>query len=215
MFASIRRYRLIYGSMDELTHRVDVGFAELLSASPGFVSYEFIDRGDGEIVTVSVFSEMQQAEASRELAQRWTVANLRGFDFVRLDETRGEIKVSRASRDMLAPTHARDGKFASLRHYVLRGDSVHEVMRLVDDLLADELQLLDGFDAYHVLDCGAGKILSISLFRDQAAAEESDEAALQFVRSRLDTFDIERTEIVGGDVVVSRAAAKVLEPAHA
>lgn len=215
MFASIRRYRLIYGSMDELTNRVDVGFAELISALPGFVSYEFIDCGDGEIVTVSVFSEAGQADASRELAQRWTTAYLRGFDFVRLDETRGEIKVSRASRDMLAPTHGRDGKFASLRHYVLRGDSLHEVMRLVDELLADELQLLDGFDAYHVLDSGGGKILSISLFRDQAAAEQSDEAALQFVRNRLDTFAIERTEIVGGDVIVSRAAAKLLEPAHA
>jgi hypothetical protein len=215
MFASIRHYRLTYGSMNELTRRVDLGFAELVSALPGFVSYEFIDCGDGEIVTVSVFGEAQQAEASSELARRWTVESLRGFDFVRLDQTRGEVKVSRASLDMLEPTHGRDGKFASLRHYVMREDTVPEVLRLADELLADELELLDGFEAYHVIDCGGGKILSISLFRDQAAAEESDEAALVFVRNRLATFGIERTEILGGDVVVSRAAAKVLEPAHA
>jgi hypothetical protein len=214
MFASIRHHRLKRGSMDELTRRVDGGFANLISAEPGFVSYEFIDCGDGEIVTVSVFREARQAESSRELAQRWSAENLQGFDFARLEVMRGEIDVSRASRDMLAPTHARDGKFASLRHYLLRG-SLHDVMRLVDEVLADELQAIDGFDAYHVLDCGGGKLLSISLFRDQAAAEESDDVALGFVREQLDVFDIERTEVVGGEVVVSRAMAELLQPTHA
>jgi hypothetical protein len=128
---------------------------------------------------------------------------------------RGEIDVSRASRDMLAPTHARDGKFASLRHYVLRGDALHDVMRLADEVLADEIQALDGFDAYHVLDCGGGRILTISLFRDQEAAEQSDDLALRFVRERLDAYDIERTQIVGGEVAVSRAMAELLEPTHA
>jgi hypothetical protein len=201
--------------MDELTRRVDDGFANLISAEPGFVSYEFIDCGDGEIVTVSVFSEARQAESSRELAQRWSAESLQGFDFARLEVMRGEIDVSRASRDMLAPTHARDGKFASLRHYVLRGDALHDVMRLADEVLADEIQALDGFDAYHVLDCGGGKILTISLFRDQEAAEQSDDLALRFVRERLDAYDIERTQIVGGEVAVSRAMAELLEPTHA
>jgi hypothetical protein len=201
--------------MDELTRRVDDGFANLISAEPGFVSYEFIDCGDGEIVTVSVFSEARQAESSRELAQRWSAESLQGFDFARLEVMRGEIDVSRASRDMLAPTHARDGKFASLRHYVLRGDALHDVMRLADEVLADEIQALDGFDAYHVLDCGGGRILTISLFRDQEAAEQSDDLALRFVRERLDAYDIERTQIVGGEVAVSRAMAELLEPTHA
>ena len=43
MFASIRRYRLQRGSMDELTRRVDEGFAEEIGRQPGFVAYELID----------------------------------------------------------------------------------------------------------------------------------------------------------------------------
>jgi hypothetical protein len=74
---------------------------------------------------------------------------------------------------------------------------------------------LDGFEAYHALDCGRTEILSISLFRDQATAEASDDLALKFVGEELGEFDIERTEVIGGEVIVSRAVAELLEPAHA
>ena len=106
MFASIRRYRLRQGPIAELTRRVDESFAAEISAQPGFGSYEFIDCGGDEIVTLSVFREAQQAEASRELAQRWTEQNLGDFEFARIESLRGEILVNRAAPDMLAPGHA-------------------------------------------------------------------------------------------------------------
>jgi hypothetical protein len=87
-------------------------------------------------------------------------------------------------------------------------------MHIVDEVFADEIEAMDGFEAYHALDCGS-EIVSISLLRDQAAAEESDERALEFVRRELADFGIERTEVIGGEVVVSRAMATLLEPAHA
>jgi hypothetical protein len=216
MFAGFRRYRLARGSMDDLVRRVDESFAEDIARQPGFVSYEFMDCGDGEIMTVSVFETGGEAEASRELAQRWTEENLGDMDFARMDALRGEILVSRADQDMLTPSHAgSDEKFASARRYMLRRGSVQDLMHVVDEQFADRLQEMDGFDAYHALDCGRGEVLSISLFRDQPAAEESDELALQFVREQLTDFDLERTEVVGGRVTVSRAVAQLLEPAHA
>ena len=215
MFASIRRYRLQRGSMEELTRRVDEGFAEDIGRRPGFVAYEFMDCGDGEIVTLSVFRDADQAEASRELALRWTEENLQDLEFGRLEALRGEILVSRAARDMLEPGHAGAArKFASVRRYRLRTGSIGELMHIVDEVFADEIEAMDGFEAYHALDCGS-EIVSISLLRDQAAAEESDERALEFVRRELGDFDIERTEVIGGEVLVSRAMATLLEPAHA
>jgi hypothetical protein len=62
------------------------------------------------------------------------------------------------------------------------------------------------------LDCG-GEIVSISLVRDQA--EESDERARGSVRRELADFGVVRTEVMGGEVVVSRAMATLLEPKHA
>ena len=215
MFASIRRYRLQRGSMEELTRRVDEGFAEDIGRRPGFVAYEFMDCGDGEIVTLSVFRDADQAEASRELALRWTEENLQDLEFGRLEALRGEILVSRAARDMLEPGHAGAArKFASVRRYRLRTGSTGELMHIVDEVFAEEIEAMDGFEAYHALDCGS-EIVSISLLRDQAAAEESDERALEFVRRELGDFDIERTEVIGGEVLVSRAMATLLEPAHA
>jgi heme-degrading monooxygenase HmoA len=216
MFASIRRYRLTRGSIDELTRRVDEGFAEQISSQPGFVSYEFMDCGDAEIMTISIFGEAEQAEASREFARVWTGENLDDLDFDTLEALRGEVMVSRADRHMLEPAHiAAAGRFGSVRRYSMRTGSIDELMHLVDEVFADDVSSLDGFEAYHALDCGDGEIVSISLFRDQAAAEVSDERALAFVRDRLSAFDLERTEVIGGEVHVSRAMAELLEPAHA
>jgi hypothetical protein len=216
MFASIRRYRLQRGPLQELARRVDDGFAEEVAAQPGFVSYEFIDGSDGVVITLSVFRDADQAEASRALAQRWTEESLQDFEFSRIEALRGEILVSRAARDVLEPGHAGTSeKFASLRRYRLRSGSVAELMHVVDDVFADQIQQMDGFEAYHALDCGRGEVISVSLFRDQATAEESDERALEFIRDRLSDFDIERTEVIGGAVTVSRALADLLEPAHA
>ena len=216
MFASIRRYRLQRGSMEELARRVDDGFAGDLGRRPGFVAYEFMDCSDGEIITLSVFRDGDQAEASRELAQQWTEENLQDLEFRRLEALHGEILVSRAARDMLEPGHAGAAqKFASVRRYRLRSGSIGELMHIVDEVFADEIEAMDGFEAYHALDCGGGEIVSISLLRDQAAAEESDERALEFVNGELGDFDIERTAVIGGEVTVSRAMATLLEPAHA
>jgi hypothetical protein len=216
VFASIRRYRLQRGPMEELTRRVDEGFAEDIGRRPGFVAYEFMDCGDGEILTLSMFRDADQAETSRELAQRWTEENLQDLEFSCLAALRGEILVSRAARDMLAPGHVGAArKFASVRRYQLRTGSIAELMHIVDEVFAAEIEAMDGFEAYHALDCGGGEIVSISLLRDQAAAEESDDRALEFVRRELGRFDIERTEVLGGEVVVSRAMATLLEPAHA
>jgi hypothetical protein len=216
MFASIRRYRLRQGPMDELARRVDTGFAEEIGAQPGFVSYEFIDCGEGEVITVSIFREADEAEASRVLASQWTEQSLADFEFSRIEALRGEIKVSRAAQDMLEPGHAGAGeKFASLRRYRLHSGSVPELAHVVDEGFAEEIRGMDGFEAYHALDCGGGELFTISLFRDQAKAEESDQRALELIRNELSGFQIDRTEVRGGRVLVSRALADLLEPAHA
>lgn len=216
MYASIRRYRLREGAIDDLMDRVDDGFAEEISQQPGFCSYEAIDCGDGEVATISVFRESGQAEASRDLAQRWTEENLADFEFDRLPAMSGEIMVSRAADGMLEPGHTDTSKaFASLRRYMLRRGAVEDLMHIVDERFADRVADLPGFLGYHALDCGGGELLSISLFEDLEQCEASDDLALEFVEEELGDFDIERTEVLGGTVRASRAQAGVLEPAHA
>lgn len=216
MFASVRRCRMTRGSVEELARRVDAGFAEEIAAQPGFVSYEFVDCGDGEFVTISVFDFAAGATGSRELAQRWAVANRDDLEFSRMEALHGEIHVSRASDDMLEAGHVDTARrFASVRRYSLRNRSVAALMHEIDGVFADRISRLAGFEAYHALECGRYGILTVSLLRDQSTAEASDELALRFVGSELDGFDIEGTDVTGGEVLVSRAMVKLLEAAHA
>jgi hypothetical protein len=106
MYASIRRYRLVSGSMDDLLHLIDTDFAETIADAPGFVAYEAIDCGDLQLVTVSVFRDREAAAASAEMAADWIRDNLAAqFDIERLDATVGEVAVSRAMSEMLQPAH--------------------------------------------------------------------------------------------------------------
>jgi hypothetical protein len=216
MFVSIRRCRMHRGSVEELARRVDEGFAEQISAQPGFVSYEFVDCGEGEFMTVSIFDFATGARDSRELALRWAQEHRHDVDFLRTEALHGEIYVSRASADMLEAGHVGAArKFASLRRYSLRDGSVAALMRKVDEVFADRIQALDGFEAYHALVCGFSEILTVSLFGDQASAGASDDLGLQFAGQELGGFEIERTDVIAGEVLVSRAVVKLLEPEHA
>ena len=105
MFATIRRYRLTTGSMDDLLHEVDVGFAEMIQEQHGFVAYEVLDCGDGMVTTISTFADRAAAEASTEQAAAWIRDNLADYDMDRLDVQTGELAVSRAREEMLVPAH--------------------------------------------------------------------------------------------------------------
>jgi hypothetical protein len=216
MFANIRRYRLVRGSMDELMHRVDESFAEQIGAQEGFVSYQVIELPEGEVISVSVFEGPKQAEASRELSRRWTDTELSDMDLQRVETLRSEIDVSRASEALLEPLHVASGsEFCALRRYVLREGSINEALRRVDASFAETVQGVDGFRGYMLLELGNDELVSLSFFRDRAGADASDELAARFVREELADFDIVRIDARSGDVRVSRAQAEVLVPEHA
>jgi hypothetical protein len=216
MFASMRRYRLQPGLLAEFTRRVDESFADEIAAQPGFVSYVLIDCGGGDVFTLSMLLEPGQAEASRELAQRWTEANLQDIEHTRFEAIHGESVVSRAAPGMLDPGHVGAArKCVSIRYYRLRSGSVSQLLQRVDHVFADRMREMEGFEASHLLDCGDDEVLWVSLLRDDDAMEEADARAARFVREELADLRLERVVAIRGDVAVSRANLGLLAPAHA
>ena len=184
MFASMRRYRLQPGSSAEFMRRVDESFADEIAAQRGLVSYQLIDCGGGDLFTLSIFLEPGQAEASRQLAQRWTQDNLRDIEHTRFDAIHGESLVSRAAPGMLDPGHVgAERKRVSIRYYRLRSGSVGELLQRVDEVFADRLRATDGFEASHLLDCGDDELLWVSVLRDGEAIDDADVRAAQFMQS--------------------------------
>jgi hypothetical protein len=204
------------GSLSEFTRRVDESFADEIAAQPGFVSYQLIDCGGGDLFTLSIFLEPGQAEASRELAQRWTEENLEDLEHTRFEAIHGESLVSRAAPGMLDPGHVGAArKCVSIRYYRLRSGSVGQLLQRVDEAFADRMRAMQGFEASHLLDCGDDEVLWISVLSDAEAVEEADERAARFVSEELTDFRPALVVSIRGDLAVSRANAELLEPAHA
>ena len=97
MFVSIRCYFVHKAPARELAELVDQDFADRISAQPGFVSYEFLDGGEGEAMTISAFQEAVQAEDSRALARRWVDERLSDFELTTTDTVRGQVKLTHAT----------------------------------------------------------------------------------------------------------------------
>jgi hypothetical protein len=212
MFASMRRYRLQPVSLPEFTRRVDESFADEIAAQPGFVSYELIDCGGGDLFTLSIFLEPGQAEASRELAQRWTEEHLEDIEHTRFEAIHGESVLSHAAPGMLEPAHVGGPrKSVSIRYYRLRSGSVGQLLQR----FAERTRTLRGFEASHLLDCGDDEVLWIDVLRDEDAIKEADDRMAAFVREELTDFRPEFVVAIRGAIAVSRANAELVEPAHA
>ena len=104
--------------------------------------------------------------------------------------------------------------YAMVRRYRADHEDVDEIAHRVDQEFAETISGEPGFCDYQVVDCGDGTIVSITIFEDEEGARRSTQMAAEFVGENLGEFRIERTDAFGGEVLVSRAADAVLEPAH-
>jgi hypothetical protein len=146
MFASVRCYYVHRATPRELAERVGEDFADRLSERPGFIAYDFLDCGDGEAMSISVFREAAQAQDSRELARRWTEEHLPDMELTITDSLHGPVLEtrSRGGRARWASVHGHRGASAAS--------------------LADAVMALDGGLACRVIDVGGGELLTVGLF---------------------------------------------------
>jgi Antibiotic biosynthesis monooxygenase len=98
--------------------------------------------------------------------------------------------------------------YAAIRQYEMGAGSVADFMRAVDEGFADALSQQPGFRAYHVIASGSDEIVAVTLFEDQGSAAWSDEVAAEFVRERLQQFQLNLTSSMSGEVGVSRVTSE-------
>jgi hypothetical protein len=104
--------------------------------------------------------------------------------------------------------------FATARTYRVAEGTMGAVMHRVDRDFAEALSREPGFISYQALEVGDDAMMTISVFMTLEQAQESNDLAARWVMDELAEFDIERVGISGGEVMVSRASADVLVPAH-
>jgi heme-degrading monooxygenase HmoA len=105
MYASIRRYRMGAGSIDDAMHLADTEFADRLSEEPGFIDYQVVATSDDTILSMTIFEDEEQCLASNDMAAEFVREHLAPFQIERLEVFGGEVMVSRAAEKVLVPAH--------------------------------------------------------------------------------------------------------------
>lgn len=75
MYTTVRKYEGVTNSQ-EASRKVQEGFVPLISAMPGFVEYQWVDLGQGAMLSISVFDVLGHAIESNQAAAAWVGKNL-------------------------------------------------------------------------------------------------------------------------------------------
>ena len=76
MYAVIRKYQFDHKDSDEINHRISDVFVHLISKSPGFIDYYWLNSGEGQGVSFSVFRDKNGAEESVRIAANFVAQHL-------------------------------------------------------------------------------------------------------------------------------------------
>jgi hypothetical protein len=105
VFSNVRTYRASPGDIDRIMRAIDESFAPELSTQPGFVAYQAIDCGGGEVVTITTFRAESDAANSAGLAKDFIARELSDVDLERTGMFNGAVSVSQAVEEVLEPAH--------------------------------------------------------------------------------------------------------------
>ena len=96
---------------------------------------------------------------------------------------------------------------AAIRMYQVDPGSVDELRRGVNESLLPIIKDVYGFQAYYAVDAGLGRLATVSVFDDQAGAEESTRKAGDYIRRNMASLLPNPPEVLQGEVVAQEAAS--------
>jgi hypothetical protein len=97
--------------------------------------------------------------------------------------------------------------FAAIRRYELGAGSVADLLQIVEEGLAARLSREPGFVGYELVAGEGQTIISVSLFADEQSTVRSNAIAAEFVRDRLQPFQLNLISAMDGEVGVSRTGS--------
>lgn len=84
--------------------------------------------------------------------------------------------------------------------------SIQEIVQRVQEGFVPIISQSPGFVAYYILDSGSETVASVSLFQDQAGADESTRRASEWVRQNLTSLLQLPAQLTAGEVVYSKTS---------
>ena len=95
--------------------------------------------------------------------------------------------------------------YASIRRYQMDPDSIDEVIRrFKEEGGLEAVSSVRGFVAYFLLNAGDGVGATVSIYEDEASAEESNKVVADWLRANLAEFNLSPPDITVGEVAVHK-----------
>ena len=94
--------------------------------------------------------------------------------------------------------------YASIRRYKTSPGAAAELAQRVNQGFVPIISKAPGFVAYYVVDAGNDVVASVSVFQDQAGAEESNRMAADWVKDNIAALVTGAPEITAGAVTVHK-----------
>ncbi len=92
--------------------------------------------------------------------------------------------------------------YAAVRLYRVSPGSIDEMVQRVKEDFVPVISQVSGFIAYYGVRVGSGELVTISMFKDRAGAEESTRQAASWVPQNVAMFVLGPAEIREGEVVM-------------
>jgi len=92
--------------------------------------------------------------------------------------------------------------YATMRYY-------HQNSELADALVENQSEVkriiggIDGFEAYYLIRTGDGSTVSVTVFENQAGAEESNRVAAEWLRENVPEVAVNPPMVSAGEVLIS------------
>ncbi|MCC6167331.1 MAG: hypothetical protein IT329_08900 [Caldilineaceae bacterium] len=95
--------------------------------------------------------------------------------------------------------------YTSIRRYTITAaETVEEITRRVKEGFVPIIRQTPGFVAYYLVDAGDGVVATISMFDDQAGAEESNRRAADWVKQNLAHVASDAPQVTAGQVTLHK-----------
>ena len=190
VFISIRRYDGIDpDDMVEAERIIRDGFVPIVSGSAGFIAYYVVFTDDDVLLTINLFETREQAMTSNDLAREFVVDYLAPLLPNLPLIVEGSVDIG-----FVEMLHGMDDSdvsslFASVRIYDgFETANLDKFVSIVEDGLLPLMRETDGFLGYYLMDNGAGKVASVSIFDSEESALASNEKARDFAAEKLTVY---------------------------
>jgi heme-degrading monooxygenase HmoA len=201
MYAAVREYKVQPGKIDEIVDLVRNEFIPLITNTPGFVAYTFVQVSALEIVTTSVFDNQAGAATSMMIAASYVNDKLGGDVTGPLRVTMGEVTVRQVKEGAKAG-------YGVMRRFEIKPGNAVEISKRVRDDLVPLLSSIPGFASYALLmESTQDRGVSLSAFADRESAEAANQHALAWLKVNVGDMLTKPLEIIAGDIKLRHAPA--------